>query len=161
MNINRSVSLSISNMSDSSAKTTAEALFNTLDKDVLSELVTLATPISKIPWLFTVKGIFAMLGHDTWRSYNESLFGFIGEFEQFCHEVESFDDIPKDIIENNMPYLYRSPDSKVKLYIDVSQNKDPEINAKMFLYFNKFIPLFIRVNGTDETDIPKPCSYEL
>lgn len=148
-------------MSNPSAKITAESLFNTLDKDVLSELIILATPISKIPWLFTVKGIFIMLSHDNWMNYTEALFGFLGEFEQFCHDIDSFDNISENIIKNNMPYLYESPNRKVKLYIDVSQNTDPEINAKMFLYFNKFLPLFVRVNGTDETDIPKPVSYSI
>jgi hypothetical protein len=116
---------------------TADELRTMLPKATLDELTR-----KHVPWLTTVKGMMTMLAHDTWASWQCSFIAFWSEFPQFVHKVNSWEEVPKNV----MAYCHEIRDNG-KVYIDISENKDPEINARMILLFNEYIPLMFSVDG--------------
>jgi hypothetical protein len=119
-----------------------DQLLNELAPEVLDELVLRRTPISKIPWLVSVRGPFGMLGQTNYSEYWSGIIHFWSEFEQFVHEYEDFEsEVPK-----MWAYCFETPKRK-KYYIDITGNKDPEINARMFLVLNEHIGLHVHING--------------
>ena len=126
---------------------TADELRARLPKATLDALVR-----QSVPWLTTVKGLMTMLANDTWESWQSSFIHFWSEFPAFVHEVKTWNDVP----DNVMAYchqFYRRTDGVIGAYIDISKNQDPEINARMILLFNQYIPMMFSIDG--KTRLPE------